>query len=151
MAEGDEFEMFGGVSPSGLVKVKLLVAAQAGRKKLRMAVLLDDGSVMETPPGSEAALAPGWNAVEIDWQAASAPGAHDGRLDLQVNGEPQPSLQGLDTDEARIGLVRWGAVAGLDAETSGSFALDAFVSRRQTMIGLLCPGASQRQEAGCRP
>ena len=151
MAEGDEFELFTALSPAGQVKVKLLLAARGGQKTLRMAVVLDDGSVVETPVGSEAALLAHWNAVEIDWQAASAPGADDGGLGLRVNGQPQPSLQGLDTDEARIGLVRWGAVSGLDAGTSGAFALDEFESRRQTMIGLLCPGNDGPDEAGCGP
>ena len=47
-----------------------------------------------------------------------APGASDGTLDLRVNGQPQPSLSALDMDEARIGLVRWGAVAGIDPATT---------------------------------
>jgi hypothetical protein len=93
--------------------------------------------VVATAPGSESALSPGWHAVEIDWQAASAPAAHDGRMDLWVDGQLQAPLVSLDTDESRLGFVRWGAVAGLDAGTSGSFSLDAFVSRRRTMIGTL--------------
>ena len=137
MDAADELELFRAVSPTAQVKVRLLLAPGAGPHTLRMAAVLDDGSVVQTPAGSEAALPLGWHSVEIDWQAASAPGAHDGRLDLWVDGQPQPSLQGLDTDEARIGMVRWGAVSGLDAGTSGTFALDAFISRRHTMIGPL--------------
>jgi uncharacterized repeat protein (TIGR01451 family) len=141
MGDGDEFELFSAASPAGQVKLRLLLAAVAGQKKLRMAVVLDDGSVVQTPAGSEAVLPQQWHAVEIDWRAASAPGANDGRLDLWVDGQAQPPLQGLDTDEARIGRVRWGAVSGLDAGTRGVLALDEFVSRRQTMTGLLCAAA----------
>jgi uncharacterized repeat protein (TIGR01451 family) len=141
MSVADEFELFTAYAPAGQAKVRLLLAAGAAQKSLRLAVVLDDGSVVQTPAGSEAALGLDWHALEIDWQAASAPGANDGRLDLWVDGLPQPSLHGLDTDEARIGAVRWGAVAGLDAGTSGSFALDEFVSRRQTMTGLLSSSA----------
>jgi uncharacterized repeat protein (TIGR01451 family) len=139
MAEGDEFDLFTALSPAGQLKMKLMLAARGGHTTLRMAVVLDDGSVVATPAGDEVTLLPHWNVIEIGWQAASAPGADDGALDLLVNGQPQPSLAGLDTDEARIGLVRWGAVAGLDAGTSGAFALDEFVSRRRSPIGPLWP------------
>lgn len=135
MAEGDEFDLLNGYTAAGAARIKLQVVARNSQKLLRAVVVLDDGSVVQTPLGSEVPLTFGWRWVEIDWQASSAPGANDGRLDLWVDGQPQAPLTGLDTDEARIATVRWGAVAGLDAGTTGAFRLDEFASRRRSPVG----------------
>jgi hypothetical protein len=74
--------------------------------------------------------------VEVDWQAASAGGANDGRLDLWVDGATQTGLSGLDNDTLRVDYVRWGAIAQIDAGTTGAFYLDEFESVRQNYIGL---------------
>jgi hypothetical protein len=94
----------------------------------------DDGSFVETAP---AVLPIGWRSIEVDWRAASAPGANDGGLDLWLDGHLQPALTAIDNDEGRVAGARWGAVSGLDASTTGTFFLDEFESRRQTKVGLI--------------
>ena len=47
----------------------------------------------------------------------------------------QTGLTGLNNDPRRSTTSRWGAVAGLDAGTSGSFRLDDFASQRTGYIG----------------
>jgi uncharacterized repeat protein (TIGR01451 family) len=134
MAVGDEFELFRAMAPDKAAKLRLVVGARDGHKTLRAVVILDDGSVAT---GNEATLSAGWHWVEVDWRAGSSPGANDGQVDLWVDDQLQPPLNGLDTDLARIGLAAWGVVSGLDPGTTGVFALDEFVSRRQSPIGPL--------------
>jgi len=136
LANGNEFELFTAVSQAGDPQVKLLING-AGQKRLRMAARLDDGSLVETPPGREIPLPIGWRSFEVDWKAASGPGANDGSLDLWVDGATQPGLLGLDNDEGDVATARWGAVAGIDGGTSGSFRLDEFESHRLSKIGLV--------------
>jgi cysteine-rich repeat protein len=73
--------------------------------------------------------------IEVDWQAATAPGANNGRLDLWVNEVEVANLTGIDNDTRRIDRVRLGPVAGLDSGTRGSYFFDAFESRRFSYIG----------------
>jgi hypothetical protein len=101
---------------------------------LRFVVREDGGG--DTTPGAGIVLANGWRTIEIDWQASTAPGADDGFLDLWIDGHPQTGLATLDNDTLSVDHVRWGAVDGLDAGTSGSFFLDVFESRRAGYIGL---------------
>ena len=82
-------------------------------------------------------LANGWRAVEIDWRAASAPGANDGALAGGVDGQSFAGLSAVDNDLGEVSSVRWGAVAGLDPGAAGSFRLDDFESRRDLRVGLL--------------
>ncbi len=84
--------------------------------------------------------------LEFDWQAATADGANDGSLTLWVDQVQQTPITGLNNDMRRIDMARLGAVAGLDAGTSGTLFFDAFVSRRISYIGpetggLLSPDA----------
>lgn len=137
MGEGEEFELFTAYAPTGTPRLRLLLRGSAGQKRLRVVAVQDDGSVVQTPIAEAVLLPNGWRGLEIDWQASSAPGANDGRVDLWVDGQAQPPLAGIDNDEARIATARWGAVAGLDAGTSGAFLLDEFESRRHSQIGPL--------------
>ena len=74
-------------------------------------------------------------AVEIDWRAATAPGANDGYLTLWINGLEKATLTALDNDTRRMDQVRLGAVSGIDAGTRGTYYFDAFASRRLSPIG----------------
>jgi hypothetical protein len=62
-------------------------------------------------------------------------GANNGSLTFWVDGTPQPIISGIDNDTHRIDQVRLGVLAGRDAGTTGTFYMDAFVSRRLTLIG----------------
>jgi hypothetical protein len=73
--------------------------------------------------------------LELDWQAATAPGANNGSLTFWIDGVQRPSLTGLDNDTRRIDIARLGPIGGLDTGTRGSYYFDAFESRRRTYIG----------------
>jgi hypothetical protein len=80
-------------------------------------------------------IADDWNAIELEWQAASAPGANDGHLNLWVNGEWVDSLTGVDNDAQRLINIYFGA-AYMPSSTSGTLYFDAFESREGSYIGL---------------
>jgi hypothetical protein len=75
------------------------------------------------------------HAIEVDWRAATAAGANDGRLTLWIDGTQMADLTAVDNDTRRIDRVRLGAVAVIDTGTRGTYYFDAFESRRQTYIG----------------
>jgi hypothetical protein len=134
---GSEFTLLSALSGPSVEQLRLMIGESANGKHLRLAARRDDGSFAETPAGGEMRLATGWRALEIDWRAAGAPGVNDGSLAVWVDGQGFPGLGGLDNDLGEVSSVRWGAVAGLDAGTTGSFRLDDFESRRDLRVGLL--------------
>jgi hypothetical protein len=80
--------------------------------------------------------------LELDWQAATAAGANNGRFTLWIDGVQKASLTGIDNDTRRIDRARLGSVAGIDDGTRGTFYFDAFESRRQSYIGPASSGAT---------
>jgi hypothetical protein len=137
LASGDELELFSAYSSAGTREASVLLGRGGAQNLLRLAVRRDDGTYAETPAGSEIPLPREWHTVEIDWKASASPSASDGALAVWLDGTPRPGLSGIDNDEGQVGFVRWGAVAGVDAGTSGSLLLDEFDSRRDTYIGAL--------------
>ena len=82
-----------------------------------------------------------WQAIEIEWQAASAPGANNGYMKLFVNDVLMDHIQNLDTDQRLITYVGLG-VDGIPTGTTGTVYFDAFESRRASHIGLEANGPS---------
>jgi hypothetical protein len=80
------------------------------------------------------------HVIELDWQAATAAGANNGKVDWWLDGTQQTGVSGIDNDTRRIDRVRLGAVAGVDSTTNGTLYFDAFESRRSTYIGPLGGG-----------
>jgi hypothetical protein len=134
MAAVDEYELFTAFALDTTPVLRLTVYNDGTDHLLRFVAREDGGG--DTTPGAGIVLANGWRTIEIDWQASTAPGADDGFLDLWIDGHPQTGLATLDNDTLSVDHVRWGAVDGLDAGTSGSFFLDVFESRRAGYIGL---------------
>ncbi len=134
MAGSDEFDIFTAFASDDTPVFRLTVQFDGTDRRLRFTAREDGGG--DTSFTSGVVLASGWRSVEVDWQAASAGGANDGRLDLWVDGATQTGLSGLDNDTLRVDYVRWGAIAQIDAGTTGTFYLDEFESVRQNYIGL---------------
>ncbi len=77
----------------------------------------------------------GWNHLTLEWRATSSNSSPNGLLRLSVDGGSRAGgtseisgvalNEGLVIEKARIGAVR-----GVDATTSGSFAIDTFESFR---------------------
>ena len=64
--------------------------------------------------------------IEIDWMAASAPGADDGQVKLFKNNKLRISAADLDNDGHKIGSVTLGFPAG--SSGAGTFLVDNYVS-----------------------
>lgn len=95
--------------------------------------LIDDGTTWLNTSWFTISDAP--HFIELDWRAATGAGTNNGGLTLWIDGVQKANLTGVDNDTRRIDRVRLGAVAGIDAGTSGTYYFDAFESRRQTYIG----------------
>ena len=79
--------------------------------------------------------------IEIEWFAATAPGANNGYLSLWIDGALKETVSGINNDARRVDEVRLGPNGGLDAGTSGTEYFDAFESRRATYIGPVSSGS----------
>ncbi|MCH9646725.1 MAG: cadherin-like domain-containing protein [Deltaproteobacteria bacterium] len=126
MADGDSFLLFGGAGPGGWV-VSVRLAQIGGQKLMRVVALEDDlgwvGSVIEPLPS-------GIVDLSLEWWASSGPGKNNGGARLKAGEQGIGSLRNLDNDSLHLTRGSIGAVAGLDAGTGGSFAVDAFKSWR---------------------
>ena len=81
------------------------------------------------------AISDGWHVIEVEWLAASAVGANDGRFALWIDDILKDELTGMDFTP--LDTVRLGAVDKVDATTQGVYYFDAFESRRDGYIGPL--------------
>jgi len=68
--------------------------------------------------------------IDLEWWAASAPGASDGRLVLRINDIQVAELVGIDNDTRNIDRISLGAPTGVLSGTRGSYYFDAFESWR---------------------
>jgi hypothetical protein len=132
MASSDNHFIFRGYSGTSTLVLRIQFRFSSGSYQIR-AALRNDGSTWTNTNWVIITDAP--HSIEFDWQAATAPGANNGALTLWIDGIQQASLSGIDNDTRRIDQIRLGAVAGLDAGTSGTYFFDAFESRRQSYIG----------------
>jgi uncharacterized protein YjiK len=127
MASGDNHFIFYGYSGASTVVLRVQLRFYNGSYQVRAAAQTDSSTWVNT----------GWfvisnasHTIEVDWQAATAVGANNGRLTLSIDGAPTPALNTIDNDTRRIDRVRLGAVAGIDTGTRGTYYFDAFESRR---------------------
>jgi hypothetical protein len=132
MSSGAAHFLFRGFLGTSTQVVRVEFRFSSGAYQIR-AALTNDGSTWTNTSWFTISDAP--HAIEFDWQAATGAGANNGGLTLWIDGIQQASLTGIDNDSRRIDRVRLGAVAGLDAGTSGTYFFDAFESRRESYIG----------------
>jgi hypothetical protein len=131
MTNGGAHILFRGYSGSTIV-LRVEFGFSAGTDQLRVA-LLNDGTTWTESNWFTLTDAP--HAIELDWRAATGSGANNGGLTLWLDGIQQANLTGIDNDTRRVDRARLGALASIDAGTSGTYFFDAFESRRQTYIG----------------
>ena len=131
MTNGNSFVLFFGYSGSAPV-LRVDLRRSAGLYQVR-AMARTDGTGWKG--GSWFTTGDKPHYLELSWQAASSPGANNGRLVFWIDGVRRSSLTTIDNDTRRIDTVRLGAVAGLDVGTRGTIFFDAFESRRQSYIG----------------
>jgi hypothetical protein len=77
-----------------------------------------------------------WQAIEMEWQAASAAGANDGTLKLWVNDELMETISNIDNDTQAIDFVSLGALPNIPSGASGTMYFDGFTSTNGSHIGL---------------
>jgi len=132
MSSGAAHFLFRGFLGSSTQVVRVEFRFSSGNYQIR-AALTNDGSTWTNT--NWFTISDDSHAIEFDWQAATGAGANNGSLTLWIDGIQQASLTGIDNDTRRVDRVRLGAVAGLDAGTSGTYFFDAFESRRESYIG----------------
>ena len=132
MASGNAHFIFNGFMGTSTAVLRVEFRSFSGAYQVR-GRLINDGSTWTNTNWFTISDAP--HAIELDWRAATAAGANNGGLTLWVDGVQQANLTNVDNDTRRIDRVRLGAVAEIDAATSGTDYFDAFESRRQTYIG----------------
>ncbi|MBK7317720.1 DNRLRE domain-containing protein [Candidatus Villigracilis affinis] len=86
--------------------------------------------------GKEIYISDEWQAVEMEWKAATTSGANDGYMKLWINGVLVDTISNIDSDASRITDVSLGFDSDVSASSSGSVYFDAFESRQGQYIGL---------------
>jgi hypothetical protein len=132
MASTDAHFIFKGFMGTGADVLQVEFRNSAGVYQIR-GKLLNDASAFVVTNWFNISDAP--HAIEVDWRAASGVGANNGGLTLWIDGIQQTNLTGIDNDTWWVDRARLGALAGMDAGTSGTYYFDAFESRRQSYIG----------------
>jgi hypothetical protein len=132
MASGNAHYIFTGATDASKEIVRLTLRYSNGSYQLSAGMLNDNSNWTNTPwfPLTDSP-----HSIELEWQAASAPGANNGYLGLWLDGAKRTELTNTDNDTHRIDLAVLGPYAGIDTGTRGNYFFDAFESRRNTYIG----------------
>jgi hypothetical protein len=126
MADGDAHTLF--AARQGSTEVfRLLFRRSGGNYQLRGQIRNDATTYTAT---SWFTITNAAQVIEIEWQAATAPGANNGLLRLWLNGALRQTLSGIDNDTRRVDEVRLGPQAGIDNGTRGVMFFDHFESWR---------------------
>ncbi|HET9906304.1 MAG TPA: hypothetical protein VFQ23_06675, partial [Anaerolineales bacterium] len=132
MANGDAHFIFKGFLGSGTDVLQVELRNSSGAYQIRGKILNDASSFVVT---NWFTISDAPHYIELDWRAATGAGANNGGLTLWIDNVQQANITNVDNDTSRIDRVRLGALAGMDAGTSGTYFFDAFESRRQNYIG----------------
>jgi hypothetical protein len=132
MASNDAHFIFKGFMGTATDILQVELRNSAGIYQIRAKLLNDSAAFVVT---TWFTISDATHFIELDWRAATAAGANNGGLTFWIDGIQQADLTGVDNDTGRIDRARLGALAGMDAGTSGVDFFDAFESRRQTFIG----------------
>jgi hypothetical protein len=132
LPNGQAHYIFYGYQGSSTVMLNLEFRISNGAYQLRGALRRDDNT-WATSSWYTISDAP--HAIELAWQAATAPGANNGSLTLWIDGVQKGVLSKIDNDTRRVDRIRLGAIAGLDAGTKGRYYFDGFKSTRTNYIG----------------
>jgi hypothetical protein len=138
MASGESFSFFLAYSPQGeiaLSVVKLILSFDGENYYLRAGVLDDEGWYAYLTPPTTVSDEP--HTVAVEWQAATAEGANDGRFAFAIDGASIADYSDIDNDTNRIDFALLGTIGGIDAGTSGIAYFDDFSSSRVIQGGAL--------------
>ncbi len=140
MATNDAHYIFYAISHDGLVVARVEFGKIASGYQIRAGAVTDASSSTFTNLAWTTAVTSAWHKIEIEWKAATVPGANNGVLTLWIDTVQAATVTTLDNDTRRVDGAQLGPVAGIDTGTRGTEYFDTFVSRRNTYIGLVAPG-----------
>lgn len=132
MGSTDAHFIFKGFAGTGVDVFQVELRNSSGLYQIRAKILNDSSTFVVT---SWFTISDAPHFIEVDWRAATGSGANNGGLTLWIDGVQQANLTGIDNYTWRVDRARLGALAGMDAGTSGTYYFDAFESRRQNYIG----------------
>jgi hypothetical protein len=98
------------------------------------ACIQDDSNVWRDGRGIY--ITDAWQAIEMEWQAASAPGTNDGFLKLWINDVLVDTIDNIDSDTQYVSSVALGAISNIPSGVNGTIYFDGFVSQAGSHIGL---------------
>ena len=156
MASGNAFDFFvayDGADPAppaaggnAVIRVEL-GQSSATTRTIKFAARLNNGTEATFSRSLIGKALRGWRAIEINWAKASTPSGSNGVLQAWIDGVQVGNLTNLANGNQVVNMVRWGAVAGIDSGTSGTFKLDDFVSQRSGYIGPALPFSDVAQSS----
>ncbi|HET9911888.1 MAG TPA: hypothetical protein VFQ13_08360 [Anaerolineales bacterium] len=132
MASGNAHYIFSGLMGSTVEVVRINFRYSGGFYQVSGVLLNDSASSVTT---NWVTLSDAPHTIEVEWQAAGAPGANDGVLRVWLDGGQIAELTNIDNDTHRIDWAVLGPYSGIDTGTRGTYFFDAFESRRNTYIG----------------
>ena len=135
MLAGDyQYILQGYANATNTIVLRVEFKYNSGLYQVRAKILNDSGVWLNT---GYTTLSDAPHVLEVDWIAATAPGANDGHLTFWVDGVQRGELTGVDNDTYRMESARLGVVYISMIGTQGTVYFDAFESRRQSYIGPL--------------
>ncbi|HXV63894.1 MAG TPA: hypothetical protein VEK15_24550 [Vicinamibacteria bacterium] len=125
LAMGDEIGHFVGYSANGMPRFRVVLRRSGS--ETRAAILAWDDVAGELVEHSTDFLLPlGFHRIHLSFRA----GAGDGEFSIAIDGSGLDGLTGLDNGGGPIDFVKWGAVDGTLASSTGWMELDDFSSWR---------------------
>jgi hypothetical protein len=116
---------------SGKLVHQLLLRRYSGKYQLKLIAKQDDGS---TKKSAWIRIPDKPRIIEVEWEAASAPGANDGHLQLFVQGIQKAYLDELDNDTLEAEKVTLGVLKTI--KLSGKMKFDGIVIGNYGLIGM---------------
>jgi hypothetical protein len=133
MLEGERFR-FMQVKMGAQRPFFIVLKYDSGQYWIQLNTLLDDLTKEKTGWY----VLPDWaQTVQVDWQAASGPGANDGLVKLYLDDDLQEELLGLDNDTIFVDSFKIGFTSRLEGKSiSGTFYVDEVITSNGTHIWL---------------
>ena len=121
MVSGDNFRLFRAVG-AGRTPTNFIINLDDNAGVRRVKVTMNDD--IATSATSFYALSTGASTVLVEWKASTGPGNDDGELRLSIDGDLKETISGVDNDGYDVDEFAIGALAEVDAGTTGDLYMD---------------------------
>ena len=139
MGGGEELDIFQALDDT-VVAFQVQLKENGASYDIRLQVN-DDNPSPQTTTWYTVTDAP--HDIVVEWWASSSSGADDGTARLWIDGELKETLTDIDNDTHQVDKARLGAVAGIDAGTSGTMYFDNYASWTEAE-GIVYDGSGAR-------